>query len=130
MARKINIYNNNPTAGLTDGDVVSGNGDWTNPIHADLDASQNEEQIFKCAIRTEAGYQTRDDTTIFDSNDVKDRWQLCKTSNGTFTDIITFSETIGNANVIFYVKARSTDTEYSMLDRSVKLVVDCQIEGV
>lgn len=113
----VNIYKNNPTAGATDGTAVSTDGTFTAPMTFVLDASVNEEQAQKMAIRTETGYIARD-VTLSDSNDTNDRLKLCKTENGTYADSITFDE-ITDTNTIFYVKASSDSSENPQTDRSV-----------
>ena len=113
----VNIYKNNPTEGGTDGTAVSTGGTFTAPITFVLDASVNEEQAQKMAIRTETGYIARD-VTLSDSNDTHDRLKLCKTENGTYADSITFDE-ITDTNTIFYVKASSDSSENPQTDRSV-----------
>lgn len=123
----INVYQNNPTAGGTDGTAVSTGGAYTAPITVSLDASQNETKTVKLAIRTEAGYTTSGNTVISDNGDTNDRWKLCMTENGTFADSITISSAITNANVIFYAKASSVDTESPSTDRSVSLQVQTVI---
>lgn len=115
----INIYKGSPTAGATDGTAVSLGNSYTEPIRFALDAEQNETQIEKCAIRTEAGYAAQD-VVIRDLNDSADRFKLCKTANGTFTDEITFPA-INATNSVFYVKATSINTEPPQTDRTVKL---------
>ena len=126
----INIYKNNPTAGGVDGTAVSTDGDFTSPLTFALDASQNESGVQKCAIRTESGFKTYGETTITDLNDDDDRWKFCKTADGEFTDEITFTEEITNQNVIFYVKAGSSDDESPKTDRSVQIKVTGQIATV
>lgn len=115
----INIYKDNPTAGITDGTAVSMGNSYSAPIHFSLDAEQNESKTVKCAIRTEAGYLAQE-VTLSDLNDGNDRYKLCKTEDGEFTDTITFDE-VATVNLIFYVKASSADTEQPQTDRSVKL---------
>lgn len=126
----INLYMNNPTAGATDGTAISTDGTYTSPLTVSLDASQNESKTVKLAIRTESGYTTTGDTVIRDNSDVNDRWKLCLTENGTFTDSITISNAITNANTIFYAKASSADTETPTTDRSVSLKVTAKISAV
>ena len=128
MARKINIYNDNPTAGATDGVAVSGGGTYNNPIAVELDAGNNEEFILTLAVRTEHGYQTYGSTTIYDANDTNDRWQLSLSPDGGWSDSITIGDVIGNSNVIFYAKARASASEYAKIDRTAKFYIDCQID--
>ena len=126
----INIYKNNPTAGGTDGTAVSTNGDFTSPINFKLDASQNQTQTVKLAIRTEPDYITDGATTISDNGDTGDHIKLCLTENGTFTDSITISTPIDDTNTIFYVRASSTNDELPHIDRDVSLKVSCFIAMV
>lgn len=123
----INLYKNNPTAGGTDGTAISTDGTYTNPLTVSLNATINESKTVKLAVRTEAGYATVGDTVISDVGDTNDRWKLCLTENGTFTDSITISNVITNANTVFYAKASSVDTETPSTDRSVSLQVQTTI---
>ncbi len=123
----INLYMNNPTAGGTDGTAISTDGTYTSPLVVSLNATINESKTVKLAVRTEAGYTTVGDTVISDVGDTNDRWKLCLTENGTFTDSITISNAITNANTVFYAKASSVDTEVPSTDRSVSLQVQTTI---
>ena len=126
----INAYINNPTAGGTDGTAVSTDGAFTAPISFVLDASQNESQTQKLALRTEQGYITTGEVVISDQNDTNDRVKLSWTENGTFADSISTANSISSVNTIFYVKASSADTENPQTDRSVSLKVKCAIASV
>ncbi len=126
----INLYMNNPTAGGTDGTAISTDGAYTSPLTVSLDASINESKTVKLAVRTESGYTTSGNTTISDSGDTNDRWKLCLTENGTYTDSITISSPITNANVVFYAQASSASTETPQTDRSVSLRVATTIAAV
>lgn len=123
----INIYKNNPTAVLTDGTLVSTDGDFTSPINFVLDATQNESKILKLAIRTEPGYVTTGDVTISDQNDINDRLKLSWTENGTFADSITSGEEITAVNKIFYAKGSSVSSERPQTDTSASFKVQCVI---
>ena len=126
----INVYKNNPTAGGTDGTAVSTGGDNTSPINFTLDASQNETQTLKLAIRTQSGYVTTGTTTISDQNDTNDRLKLCWTENGTFADSISTEDAITAVNKIFYAQASSAETENPTTDTSASFVVNCVIASV
>ena len=115
----VNIYKDSPMKNGTDGTAVSMGNSYDNAIRFALDAEQNESKTIKCAIRTEAGYIVKD-AVISDLNDGNDRFKLCKTSDGTFTDEISFSQ-VTAVNSIFYVKGSSVNTEQPQTDRSVKL---------
>lgn len=126
----INIYMNNPTANATDGTAVSTDGDFTAPISFILDASQNESQKKKLAIRTEAGYVTSGTTTISDNNDTNDRLKLSWTENGTYADSISTANAISSVNTIFYAQASSSSLESPQTDRSANFKVNCVIAAV
>lgn len=126
----INIYRNNPTAGAQDGTAISTGDTFTSPLTFALDASQNESKVQKCAIRTETGYVTYGSTSISDLNDADDRFKLCKTEDGEFTDVITFDDPITDVNTIFYVQGGSSSSENPQTDRSVKLRVFGHIAAV
>ena len=124
----VNVYKDNPTESGTDGTAVSTGGTYTSPISFTLDASQNESQTVKLAIRTESGY-VYNNATITDVGDTNDRMKLCKTENGTFTDSITF-EQITATNQIFYARASSANTENPQTDRSVSFNVSGELAAV
>ena len=124
----INIYKNNPTAGATDGTAVSTDGDFTAPISFVLDASQNESQTLKLAVRTESGY-VASDVTIADNNDTDDLLKLCLTENETFADTISIGS-VSAVNTIFYARASSADTETPQIDTSANFVISALIASV
>ena len=126
----INIYQGNPTSGGTDGTAVSTDGAYTAPVTVSLDASQSESKKIKLAIRTISGFTTTGNTTIADSGDTNDNWKLCLTENGTYTDSITITTPITDANVIFWAQASSDSTESPSTDRSVSLSVTATIVSV
>ena len=128
MAR-VNIYTNNPTAGGTDGTLVS-QGTLNSPISANLDASNNESQIIKCAIRCETGYQTAGSTTLSFSGTTAAKWSICADDNyanetaaaaGSYNSFLTITGTINATNTIFWVKASSSSDESLGVDTSVQI---------
>lgn len=125
----INLYGGNPTAGETDGTIISTDGSQTAPLVVTLDASQNEVKTVKLAIRCESGYQTTGNTIIQDNNDTNDRWKFCLTENGTFDDSITISNVISDTNTIFYAQVSSSNSESPARDTSVSIRVNCTIEA-
>lgn len=125
---KLNIYKDNPTAGDTDGVKVSSTGDFSEPVHFALDARNDDDQILQLALRCDEGYKTRGTTTLTDYNDINDRYSFCKTAGGSYFDSITFEESIGATNVIFFAKARTTGSDYSALERSAKFLLDYDLE--
>ena len=124
----LNIYNNNPTAGRTDGTAVSTSGDYSAPISFDLDASKSETKTQILAIRTESGYYAESGTTISDVDDSSDFWKL-SLDNSTWSDTIVFSDTITATNTLFYIKASSESTETPQTDRSVSFNVTAIIKA-
>ncbi len=124
----INIYMNNPTAGLSDGTAVSTDGDFTAPISFVLDASIGETAVQKLAIRTEDGY-IASGVSISDDNDTNDRLKLCLTQNGTFNDTLSIGS-VSALNTIFYAQASSADTEIPQTDRSASFKVTGVIASV
>lgn len=124
----LNLYNNNPTAGGTDGTAVS-TGDYSNSISFNLDASQTETKVQPLAIRTESGYMAKSGTTISETSDTSDFWKL-SLDNVNWSDTIVFSDTITATNTLFYIKASSATTENPSRDRDVKFRVVADIEAV
>ena len=125
----LNIYMNNPTAGGTDGTVISTGGDQTSPLVITLDASTNETKKAKLGIRCEAGYATTGDTTIQDNNDTADRWKFGLTEDGTFSDTIIIASSIGTVNTIFYAQASSDSLETPARDTSVSMRINTMIQA-
>lgn len=124
----LNAYMNNPTAGGTDGTIIS-TGDMTAPLTAVLDASQNETKTFTLALRTGSGYETSGDTTIADVSDTNDKWKL-SLDGVNWSDTIVITDTITATNFIFYTKASSSSTENPGNDTSVKISVSTKIIAV
>ena len=124
----INVYMNNPTAGLSDGTAVSTDGDFTAPISFVLDASLGESSVQKLAIRTENGY-IASGVSISDYNDTDDRLTLCLTENGTFANTLSIGS-VSAVNTIFYAMAGSSSTETPQTDRSASFKVTGVIASV
>lgn len=124
----LNLYNNNPTAGGTDGTAVS-TGDYSNSISFSLDASVSETKVQTLAIRTESGYMAASGTTISETSDTSDFWKL-SLDNVNWSDTIVFSDTITATNTLFYIKATSATSEDPSRDRGTKFRVVADIEAV
>ncbi len=134
----INLYTNNPTAGGTDGTVVSLDGTQTSPISVTLDKTKAESKAIKCAIRCDAGYKASGDVTISLSGTTAAKWKLAKDSNyadaaaaltsAAWADSIAISG-VTTANTIFWVKASSTTDENPTKDTSVSIKASCTIES-
>jgi hypothetical protein len=124
----INMYNNNPTVGLTDGTLVSTGGEQTNPVAVILDATQSETAIVKLALRCENGYHTQGNTVISFVGVSAGYWTVCDTENGTYASTLTITSSIDSTNTIFYVKAASSTSETPNLDTAVSIQVITKIE--
>ena len=124
----INLYNGNPTAGLTDGNLVSTGGAQTNPVAFTLDASQSESATAKLALRCEPGYHTTGNTVISFTGTSAGYWSVCDTENGTYASTLTISTSIDTTNTIFWVKASSATTETPSIDTFVTLQVVTKVE--
>lgn len=124
----INVYNNNPTVGLTDGSVVSTSGALTNPVTVTLDATQSETATVKLALRCDSGYHTNGNTVISFIGVSAGYWTVCDTEDGTYASTLTISTSIGATNTIFYVKAASATTETPNLDTTVSIQVITKVE--
>ena len=134
----INLYTNNPTAGGTDGTVVSLDGTQTSPISVTLDKTKAESKAIKCAIRCDVGYKTSGDVTISLSGTTASKWQLAK-DNGyadaaaaltgaTWADSIAVSG-VGTMNTVFWAKASASTDENPSKDTSVSIKASCTIES-
>ena len=124
----INVYNNNPTAGGTDGNAVSLDGAQTNPVSVTLDASISQSETVKLALRCDSGYTTTGNTTVTATGTSAARWTFCATENGTYASTLTISTAIGTTNTLFYAKATSLSNETPAVDTSVSIEVTAQIE--
>ena len=135
MASQIKIYKDNPTAGETNGTLVS-SGTNTDPIESgSLKANENEVGAsIKLATRCDSGFQTEGDTviSIIDSESV-DKWSLAPDSGGSpgtwggWGASLTISSTVGATNTIFWARARALDTEDPANDTSVQIRVAATI---
>lgn len=125
MGNPIKIFMGDVTAGGTDGVEVSA-GNFYSPIHFDIDARNDEEQIQILAVRCENYFRSSGEVTISDYNDTADRYQL-SLDGENFSDSITLPQ-VENVNIIFYAKSRTTSVDRSYLDRGARFVIDCDIE--
>lgn len=122
----INLYKGNPTAGGTDGTVVSLSGDQTSPVEFSLDATSSESAVQTLALRCESGYVTSGDTSIYASGDTYSMWTF-SLDGTTFSSTITITDTIDETNTVFYVTAASDSTESAGVDTTVSIVVDTTV---
>ena len=123
----INLYKGSPTAGGTDGTLVSLDGVGTSPVSFTLDATQSESGKQAVALRCESGYTTSGDTTIEASGTNAARWSFCATENGAYASTLTISTAIGATNTVFWVQATSTSSESPGTDTSVTIDVTAVI---
>jgi len=139
----IKIYNNNPTAGGTDGNLVSST-DGSNPIISDginvPESGYQEGEWIKLAVRCDEYYKTVEQNarharlTIEDSNHV-DKWQLAPDDNGAagtpedWGQPLDINVEIVNENHIFWTRARAHETEGPVNDASVGIEVGALISA-
>ncbi len=138
---KIKIYKNDPTAGGTDGTLVS-SGTGLNPIESGAikvpAAGYQEGSWIKLAVRCDTGYETVEDSSrharisIVDSTGVT-LWQLAPDNAGSagtpedWGDPLDFLTKIGATNTIFWARARVASTEEPANDESVDIQVAATI---
>ena len=138
---KIKIYKNNPTAGGTDGTLVS-SGTGLNPIESGAikvpAAGYQEGSWIKLAVRCDTGYETVEDSSrharisIVDSTKVT-MWQLAPDNSGQagtaedWGEPLDFLTKIGATNTIFWARARVASTEEPANDTSVDIQVAATI---
>ena len=134
MANRLHIYTNNPTAGGVDGTEVS-SGTGLSPITVSLDASKEETQAVKCALRCDTGFKIDGEVAVSLIGTNAAKWKLAPDGdfgspadadmNGAWGDSITL-EHVGSLNAAFWVKAMSSKDEKPSNDTSVSL----QAEGL
>ncbi len=133
----IHLYKNNPTAGGTDGSMVS-EGTNGNPITiGPLDASKNQEsEPIKLAIRCDDGYVARDGAkiaaTIGESLNPSDMWEfsLDGTNWSGYKSVLAIEQEINNTNMVFYCRAKATENEQPSNDITAKIIVIATVEAV
>jgi hypothetical protein len=141
MSSKIKIYKNNPTAGGTDGTLVS-SGTGLNPIESGAikvpAAGYQEGSWIKLAVRCDTGYETVEDSSrharisIVDSAKVT-MWQLAPDNSGQpgtaedWGEPLDILTKIGATNTIFWARARVASTEEPSNDESVDIQVTATI---
>ena len=127
------IYKNNPTAGGTNGTLVS-EGTGSSPITVGpLNATNNEESAaITLAIRCESGYATTGNTVITPVGTTAAKWALSANGSawGEYGAALTISSAIGATNTLFYAKAKATSDESPANDTSVDLQVQATVAAV
>lgn len=125
----INLYKGNPTAGGTDGTIISLSGAMTSPIEFALDATQEQSKSMAVALRCESGYSTVGTTTISFIGTTAAKWSV-SSDNKTWSSTLAIEDAIGSTNTLFYVKATSSSDEAPGNDTSVMLTVEANITTV
>jgi hypothetical protein len=141
MSSKIKIYKGNPTAGGTNGTLVS-SGTGLDPIESGaikVPASGHAEgNWIKLAVRCDTGYETVEDSSRHARISIEDStgvtyWQLAPDNSGQagtpedWGDPLDFLSKIGSTNVIFWARARVAHTEEPANDESVHIQVAATI---
>ena len=133
----IHIYKNNPTAGGTDGSMVSEGTNGNPIIIGPLDASKNEESTpLKLAIRCDDGYIAKDGAkiaaTIGESLNPSDMWEfsLDGTNWSGYKSVLAIEQEINNTNMVFYCRAKATENEQPSNDITAKIIVIATVESV
>ena len=133
MANKLHIYMNNPTSRMKDGTEASTDTE-TSPIAVLLDAAKEEEKAVKCAVRCDSGYKVEGAVTIKFVGTSAAKWKAAQDNNYTADTVLASADwkdtislqSVGEGNVIFWVKAMSTSDESPKNDTTV----DVQAEGL
>ena len=133
MANKLHIYMNNPTNRMKDGTEASTDTE-TSPIAVLLDAAKEEEEAVKCAVRCDSGYKVEGAVTIKFVGKNAAKWKAAQDNNYTADTVLASADwkdtislqSVGEGNVIFWVKAMSTSDESPKNDTTV----DVQAEGL
>ena len=134
----LHLYSGTPTAGGTDGQLLS-EGDHSAPVTiGPLNASTNQvSSPVKMAIRSDVdsvsghAYVTGDTTTITPTGTTAADWALAPDSSGSagtfgsYGAALTLSSGITNTNTIFWAKAKAASGETPASDISVGLHVVC-----
>lgn len=126
----INIYNNNPTAGATDGTAVTTDGSYGNAVRVELNAAQSESKIVKLAVRTVTGfYADNVYITSETTGDVPQKWSfgLDPEDPTSFGTDLLLADAVNDTNTIFYAKATSSSSELPSTDTSEKLKLTATI---
>ena len=141
MSSKIKIYKDNPTAGGTNGTLVS-SGTGLDPIESGAikvpESGYAEGNWIKLAVRCDTGYETVEDSSRHARISIEDStgvtyWQLAPDNSGQagtpedWGDPLDFLSKIGATNTIFWVRARAAHTEEPKNDTSVNIQVTATI---
>ncbi len=136
MSSKIKVYKGDPTAGETDGTLVSTD-TWNEPIESgDIEVPEEghtEGGWIKCAVRCDPTFETRekDDKhvtlsieTVPEAADNRDKWQLSLTNapgDPNWGEDLVLTSQVLAVNVIFYIRARAAAGEDPDNDQSCQV---------
>ena len=129
----IHIYKNNPTAGGTDGTMVSEGTNGNPIIIGPLDASKNEESTpLTLGIRCDSGYATASNTVITPMGETANMWALSLdgVTWQSYGAPLTITNFINATNTLIYCKAKTASNENPLNDISVKFKVDTTLSAV
>jgi hypothetical protein len=134
---KIKIYKDNPTAGGTNGTLVS-SGTGLAPISTGvLRADLNEVSAnIKLAVRCDSGYETSGNTTISLTGTTASKWSLAPDSSGSpgtwgaYGGSLTITSKVDSTNTIFWARAKATSDELPVNDTTVQLKAEAVISAV
>lgn len=122
----LNLYMGNPTAGGTDGTIVSLDGSQTSPVMFTLDAAEEESGTQVLALRCEDGYSTHGETEVTFTGETSSKWSV-SLDGFNFSESIAITTPIGTGNTLFYVRAESSYDENPGNDSSVFIKVTAKI---
>ena len=130
----VHLYQNNPTVGLTNGELVSENDTETSPIIIGVNATNSEiSQGKKIGIRSESTYQTSAEvpTIISLVGDGQANWALSLDNNiwQPYGSPLSIVSQITPVNTIFYCRGKANLVELPENDRSVNISILSQIES-
>ena len=123
----LNLYQGSPTAGGTDGTLVSEDDVMTSPVSFVLDAAEEESGTQAVALRCANGYETIGNTTVTAVGTNAARWSFCATQSGTYTTAYTIAAAIDNTNTVFYVKAESDEDDPAGLDNTCYIRIAAKV---
>jgi hypothetical protein len=123
----IELIMNNPTAGGTNGQVVSESTQQF-PINVIVNTKYANFTIVKMALRCTEGHQTTGTTLVSFSGATASMWGVAPDDSyvdeaaaeeATFTESLQISSVIGDTNHIIWFKVSTDGTEDAMVDTSV-----------
>lgn len=134
IASLIKCYKDNPTAGQTNGVLVS-SGTGLSPITTGvLRADLNEVSAnIKLAVRCDSGYETSGNTTISLVGNTANKWALAPDSSGNpgtwknYGESLVITSKVGATNTIFWARAKATDDELPIKDTTVSVKAEAVI---